>query len=78
MFDEITDFQKLRLHEGEVLIVKLPLGDRTSGAWHRYAKELRDVLGTMLLTNNILVLADDINFTVIEKENTDRDYTEHF
>jgi len=78
MLDQITEIQKLRLHEGELLIVKVPLNNLPQSAWHRQAADIKDVLSTMLLTNNILVLADDIDFTVIEKENTKRDYTEHF
>lgn len=78
MLDDITEIQKLKLHENEVLIVKIPINNLPQSAWHRHARDVREVLSTMLLTNNILVINDDINFTVIEKENTERDYTEHF
>lgn len=78
MFDKITEIQKLKLHEGELLVVKIPTNNLPHKAWERHAKDLRDMLTTYLLTNNILILADDINFTVIEKENTNYDYTEHF
>ena len=78
MLDQITEIQKLKLHEGEVLIAKMPLGDLPRGAWKRHADNLSQVLRTMLLSNNIIVLGEDISFTVIEKENTERDYTEHF
>ncbi len=78
MLDGVTEIQKLKLHEGEVLIVKIPVGNLPHSAWHRRAADVRGVLSTYLLTNNILVINDDINFTVIEKENTERDCTEHF
>ena len=78
MLDQITEIQKLRLHENEVLIVKYPVGNLPHGAWKRNADSLKDVLQTYLLSRNVLVIGDDIHFTVIEKENTERDYTEHF
>lgn len=78
MLDPITEIQKLKLHENEVLVVKLPMDEFPSLAWHRRAEEIKKVLSTFLLTNNILVVGDSINFTVIEKENNERDYTEHF
>jgi hypothetical protein len=78
MLDNITEIQKLKLHENEVLVVKVPLDDQPRQAWLRHANDLRTSLSTMLLSNNILVIDDHINFTVIEKENTERDYTEHF
>lgn len=78
MLDQITEIQKLKLNEGEVLVVKMPLGDLSNSAWKRHADELRHALCTLLLSTNVVVLGEDINFTVIEKENTERDYTEHF
>lgn len=78
MLDKTTEIQKLKLHENEVLIVKIPSNNLPQSAWHRHAQEVREALSTYLLSNNILVINDNINFTVIEKENTERDYTEHF
>lgn len=78
MLDNITEIQKLKLHENEVLIIKYPMGNLPHKIWERHAVEIKNTLSAYLLTNNILVIGDDINFTVIEKENTNRDYTEHF
>lgn len=78
MIDKITEIQKLKLHENEVLIAKLPVGNIPRSAWRRQADELGQVLRTMLLSNNIIVIADDIDFTVIKKEHVKHDHTEHF
>ena len=78
MLDQITEIQKLKLHEGECLIVKYPMGNLPHKLWQRSADDLRQALATCLLSNNVLVIGADIDFTVIEKENTERDYTEHF
>ena len=78
MLDKITNIQTLRLNEGEVLVVKIPSGDLPMHAWSRQADAIRTTLCTLLLTNNVVIMQDDISFTVIKKENTKRDYTEHF
>lgn len=78
MLDKITEIQKLKLHEDEVLVVKIPVGNLLHSAWHRLAQDVKGALSTYLLTNKILVINDEIKFTVLEKENTERDYTEHF
>ena len=78
MLDKITEIQKLKLHENEVLIVKIPVNNLPHSAWHRLAADIKGALSTYLLTNKILVINDEVNFTIIEKENAERDYTEHF
>lgn len=78
MISNITEIQKLKLHENEVLIVKIPVNNLPHSAWHRQAQDIKGALSAYLLTNKILVINDEVKFAVIEKDNTERDYTEHF
>lgn len=78
MLDQITEIQKLKLHENEVLIVKIPVNNLPHSVWHRRAADIKGALSTYLLTNKILVINDEVKFAVIEKDDIERDYTEHF
>jgi hypothetical protein len=59
---EIEDVKRLHLNPGDVLVVKL-----SQSADHGYA---RDILKRIFPDNEVLLADQDVELTVVEKENT--------
>ena len=69
MDTKVTELQKIKLSPGEVLVVKMTKGDLPEGMWQRRAIEIKDVLRTYFLSNNIIVVSEGVEFSVIKEEN---------
>ena len=65
---QIHDVEKIALAEGEVLVIRIPIGTMPMGLWRARAEETRNAFSTLLLTNNIVVVPTDYTFAKISKE----------
>lgn len=59
----------IRLEEGDALIVSAPKSSNMSAVmWERYSGQIRDVMSLLFMSNRIIVVPNDIKFTVVKKD----------
>jgi hypothetical protein len=58
----------IRLEEGDVLVVSAPKSSNMSShMWEKYSGDIREVLSLLFMSNRIIVVPNDIKFTVVKK-----------
>ena len=62
------DIKRLTLKEGDVLLVRAPRRNMPIHAWENYANNIKSALQVYFLTTKIIIIDDEIDITVIEKE----------
>jgi hypothetical protein len=64
---DIKDMTKITLQEGDVLVARVARDDMPGYLFQKHCLNLRDTLKTYFLSNEILVLPDDVSLAVINK-----------
>jgi hypothetical protein len=68
---KIKDIEKIALSEGEVLVIQVPQDSKPTHIWLKQAKEIRDTLATLLLSNNITVIPTGYKFTILSQKKSE-------
>lgn len=61
-----TQITRLTLNEGDVLLVRVDRNNLPKGVWAKHATEIKNILSTYFLTNQIVVHDESTTFTVVE------------
>lgn len=61
----ISEMTKITLGEGDVLVVKLPRNNLPNNMWHKYAESIRDILVPLFLSNQIIIVENEVDFLVL-------------
>lgn len=63
---DIKDMSRVTLREGDVLIVRVP-AYMPRRAYEKYTHELREFLRLYFLSNEIIILPENVNINIINK-----------